>query len=192
MFTAVGPGRFQPTGEDCLSLNVFSPDRISANPRPVMVFIHGGAYFLGTTATPLYDGSLLAKVGDVVVVTVQYRFGPFGYLDFSQYSSDVRPFEDNLGLRDQVASLEWVQRNIAAFGGDPDNVTVFGESAGGSSVTALLSTPAAGACSTRRSRKARPTVEHLEGDRRALRAGVRQDARRPVLPGGEWRSAGAP
>jgi para-nitrobenzyl esterase len=143
MFTAVGPGRFQPTGEDCLSLNVFSPDRISANPRPVMVFIHGGAYFLGTTATPLYDGSLLAKVGDVVVVTVQYRFGPFGYLDFSQYSSDERPFEDNLGLRDQVASLEWVQRNIAAFGGDPDNVTVFGESAGGSSVTALLCTPAA-------------------------------------------------
>ncbi|WP_415043593.1 carboxylesterase/lipase family protein [Gordonia sp. (in: high G+C Gram-positive bacteria)] len=143
LYTAVGAGRFQPMGEDCLSLNVFSPDRISANPRPVMVFIHGGAYLLGTTATPLYDGALLAKAGDVIVVTVQYRFGPFGYLDFSQYASDERPIDDNLGLRDQVAALEWVQRNIAAFGGDPDNVTVFGESAGGSSVTALLATPAA-------------------------------------------------
>ncbi|GAB09696.1 putative carboxylesterase [Gordonia araii NBRC 100433] len=149
VYTAVGPGRYQPTGEDCLTLNVFSPDRISATPRPVMVFIHGGAYLLGTTATPLYDGALLAKAGDVVVVTVQYRFGPFGYLDFSQYSDDSRTFEDNLGLRDQVASLEWVQRNIAAFGGDPDNVTVFGESAGGSSVTALLATPAAKGLFTR-------------------------------------------
>ncbi|WP_344717020.1 MULTISPECIES: carboxylesterase/lipase family protein [Gordonia] len=143
LYTAVGPGRFQPTGEDCLTLNVFSPDRISASPRPVMVFIHGGAYLLGTTATPLYDGALLARSGDVVVVTVQYRFGPFGCLDFSQYSDAGRRFDDNLGLRDQVASLQWVQRNVAAFGGDPDNVTVFGESAGGSSVTALLATPAA-------------------------------------------------
>lgn len=143
IYTAVGPGRFQPTGEDCLTLNVFSPDRISAAPRPVMVFIHGGAYLLGATATPLYDASLLAKAGDVVVVTVQYRFGPFGYLDFTEFGSPDRPIDDNLGLRDQVASLEWVQANIAAFGGDPDNVTVFGESAGGSSVTALLATPAA-------------------------------------------------
>ncbi|WP_415032370.1 carboxylesterase/lipase family protein [Gordonia sp. (in: high G+C Gram-positive bacteria)] len=143
LYTATGAGGFQPMSEDCLTLNVFSPDRISATPRPVMVFIHGGAYLLGATATPLYDGALLAKAGGVIVVTIQYRFGPFGCLDFSQFSSPGRKIDDNLCLRDQVAALEWVQRNIASFGGDPDNVTVFGESAGGSAVTALLATPAA-------------------------------------------------
>ncbi|WP_124710238.1 carboxylesterase/lipase family protein [Gordonia insulae] len=142
-FTAVAPGRYQPMGEDCLTLNVFAPDRVATAPRPVMVFIHGGAYILGTAATPLYEGSLLARSQDVIVVTVQYRFGPFGYLDFGAYSDDDRPFDSNLGLKDQVAALQWVQRNIAAFGGDPDNVTVFGESAGGSAVMSLLSAPAA-------------------------------------------------
>ncbi|MFW0795178.1 carboxylesterase/lipase family protein [Gordonia sp. CPCC 205515] len=142
-FTAVGPGRYQPMSEDCLTLNVFAPDRPSSTPRPVMVFIHGGAYILGTAATPLYEGSLLARAQDVIVVTVQYRFGPFGYLDLSAYSSEDRTYDSNLGLKDQVAALQWVQTNIAAFGGDPANVTVFGESAGGSAVVTLLSTPAA-------------------------------------------------
>ena len=141
-FTAVGPGKYQPIGEDCLTLNVFSPDTVRSTPRPVMVFIHGGAYILGTTATPLYDGSALARTQDVVVVTVQYRFGPFGYLDFSSYSTDERTFDSNVGIRDHLAALEWVQRNIAAFGGDPGNVTIFGESAGGSAVLALLASPA--------------------------------------------------
>ncbi|MFW0785935.1 carboxylesterase/lipase family protein [Gordonia sp. CPCC 206044] len=148
-FTAVAPGRYQPIGEDCLTLNVFSPDRTSSTPRPVMVFIHGGAYILGTAATPLYDGSLLARSQDVVVVTVQYRFGPFGFLDFSSYSTEDRTFDSNVGLKDHVAALQWVQRNIAAFGGDPDNVTIFGESAGGTSVVSLLSTPAADGLFTR-------------------------------------------
>lgn len=148
-FTAVGPGKYQPMSEDCLTLNVFAPDRPSSAPRPVMVFIHGGAYILGTAATPLYEGSLLARAQDVIVVTVQYRFGPFGYLDLSAYSSDQRTYDVNLGLKDQVAALQWVQRNIAAFGGDPDNVTVFGESAGGSAVVTLLSTPAADGLFTR-------------------------------------------
>lgn len=142
-FTAVAPGKFWPMGEDCLTLNVFAPARRSSTPRPVMVFIHGGAYLLGTAATPLYDGALLARDGDVIVVTVQYRFGAFGYLDFSSYSTDERTFANNAGLRDQVAALEWVRDNIAAFGGDPSLVTVFGESAGASAVTALLATPAA-------------------------------------------------
>lgn len=142
-FTAVAPGKYQPMGEDCLTLNVFAPDRPSPTPRPVMVFIHGGAYILGTAATPLYDGSLLARSQDVIVVTVQYRFGPFGYLDLGAFATEDRPFDSNLGLKDQVAALQWVQRNIAAFGGDPENVTVFGESAGGSAVISLLSTPAA-------------------------------------------------
>ena len=142
-FTAVAPGRFAPMAEDCLTLNVFSPEVESSRPRPVMVFIHGGAFILGTAATPLYDGAFLARAQDVVVVTIQYRFGPFGFLDLSQFATDDRPFDTNAGLRDQIAALRWVQENIAAFGGDPDNVTVFGESAGGSSVLALLSAPEA-------------------------------------------------
>ncbi|WP_267616225.1 carboxylesterase/lipase family protein [Gordonia bronchialis] len=142
-FTAVAPGKFAPMSEDCLTLNVYSPDSVSSKPRPVMVFIHGGAYILGTAATPLYDGSFLARSRDVIVVTVQYRFGPFGYLDLGAYATYDRPFDSNCGLRDQVAALEWVRDNIAAFGGDPANVTVFGESAGGSSVLSLLSAPAA-------------------------------------------------
>lgn len=142
-FTAIAPGKYATMAEDCLSLNVFAPDRSSSAPRPVLVFIHGGAFILGTAATPLYDGSLLARAQDVIVVTVQYRFGPFGYLDFGAYATEDRPYDSNCGLRDQVAALEWVRDNIAAFGGDPGNVTVFGESAGGSSVLSLLSTPAA-------------------------------------------------
>ncbi|MHC3003479.1 carboxylesterase/lipase family protein [Gordonia sp. GN26] len=142
-FTAVAPGKFAPMAEDCLTLNVFSPEVESSRPRPVMVFIHGGAFILGTAATPLYDAAFLARAQDVVVVTIQYRFGPFGFLDLSQFATDDRPFDTNAGLRDQIAALRWVQENIAAFGGDPGNVTVFGESAGGSSVLALLSAPEA-------------------------------------------------
>lgn len=142
-FTAVAPGRFAPMGEDCLTLNVYSPDSASSRPRPVMVFIHGGAFILGTAATPLYDGSFLARDQDVVVVTVQYRFGPFGFLDLSEFATEDRPFDSNLGIRDQVAALEWVRENIAAFGGDPENVTVFGESAGATSVLTLMSVPSA-------------------------------------------------
>ncbi|GAA1479598.1 carboxylesterase/lipase family protein [Gordonia sinesedis] len=142
-FTAVAPGKYQPMGEDSLTLNVFSPDSVPTRPRPVMVFIHGGANMLGTAATPLYDGSALARAEDVVVVTIQYRFGAFGYLDFSKYSTSERRYDANVGLLDQIAALRWVQRSIAVFGGDPDNVTVFGESAGGSAVVTLLASPAA-------------------------------------------------
>ncbi len=143
LFTARASGGFQPRSEDCLTLNVFAPAGASVTPRPVMVFNYGGAYILGGTSTPIYDGSYLARSRDVIVVTVNYRFGPLGFLDLSDYSTDERRFDTNVGLRDMVAGLEWVQRNIAAFGGDPDRVTVFGESAGGSAVLTLLSTPAA-------------------------------------------------
>lgn len=142
-FTAVAPGKYAPMGEDALTLNVFAPDRVPSRPRPVMVFIHGGANILGTAATPLYDGAALARATDVIVVTVQYRFGAFGFLDFSGYSTPERRYDENVGLLDQIAALRWVQRNIAAFDGDPGNVTVFGESAGGSAVLTLLCTPAA-------------------------------------------------
>ncbi|KJS57009.1 carboxylesterase [Streptomyces rubellomurinus subsp. indigoferus] len=131
----------RPTGEDCLTLNVTAPPDASTRPRPVMVFLHGGSYLFDTAAR--YPGDSLAARGDVVVVTVNYRLGALGYVDFSELSSADRPFESNLGLRDQLAALKWVRRNIAAFGGDPDNVTLFGESSGADAALTLMATPAA-------------------------------------------------
>lgn len=129
-------------GEDCLWLNVWAPTEPAGaeGPRPVMVWLHGGAYCLGTAAQPIYDGRALAARGGVVVVTVNYRVGLLGFLDLTSLSPD---FAANLGLRDQIAALEWVRENIAAFGGDPGNVTLFGESSGAGCVTALLTAPAA-------------------------------------------------
>ena len=129
--------------EDCLPLNVLAPAGRVHTPRPVLVFLHGCASTLGTSALSIYGGESLVRDGDVVYVSVNYRLGALGYLDFGVFSNDSVRFDSNLGLRDQVAALEWVQRNIAAFGGDPGNVTIFGESAGGTSVTTLLATPAA-------------------------------------------------
>ncbi|MFC9964089.1 carboxylesterase/lipase family protein [Nocardia ignorata] len=137
----IGPRTWQPVGEDCLTLNVTAPAASSETPRPVMVFIHGGGYVIGTSS--MYSGARLAVRGDVIVVSVNYRLGGLGYVDFSEFSTPERPFDANLGLRDQVAALEWVQRNIAAFGGDPGNVTIFGESAGAHAVVSLMATPAA-------------------------------------------------
>jgi para-nitrobenzyl esterase len=118
-------GSKMPTSEQCLHLNVYTPGCDDGH-RPVLFWVHGGAYTSGGGAMPWYDGSRLAVRGDVVVVTINYRLGPLGFLG-------VR----NSGLLDQVAALRWVNRNIEAFGGDSGNVTVFGESAGGSSVVAL-------------------------------------------------------
>lgn len=158
--------------EDCLTLNVLAPARkavaenagaenasaknagaenadadgargATEHPLPVMVYIHGGAYSVGAPADLPDRGSNFARRG-VVHVTFNYRLNAFGYLDFSAYG-----FDNNLGLRDQVAALEWVRDNIAAFGGDPANVTVYGESSGGNAVTTLLATPAAKGLFTR-------------------------------------------
>ena len=107
------------------------------------MFIHGGGYLFGTSALKVYSGVHLARRGDVVVVSMNYRLGAFGYLDFRAFGTRTRPFDVNCGLRDQVAALQWVQRNIARFGGDPDNVTIFGESAGANAVVTLLATPSA-------------------------------------------------
>jgi len=129
------------TSEDCLTLDVVTPAADGAR-RPVLVWIHGGAFVMGAGSGIVYGGGRLAHRGDVVVVTLNYRLGALGYLALG----DVAPaagFDANLGLRDQLAALEWVQANIAAFGGDPANVTVFGESAGGMSVGALLGVPRA-------------------------------------------------
>lgn len=139
----IGPGNPQATSEDCLTLNISAPAERAKEPRPVMVFIHGGGYVFGTSALRLYSGARLALRGDVVVVTLNYRLGGFGYVDFGEFSTPTRKFDSNLGLRDQVAALEWVRRNIAAFGGDPGNVTIFGESAGAHAVVSLLATPSA-------------------------------------------------
>ena len=109
----------------------------------MLVFIHGGGYVFGTSALKIYSGVHLARRGDVVVVSMNYRLGAFGYLDFRAFGTRTRPFDVNCGLRDQVAALQWVQRNIARFGGDPGNVTVFGESAGANAVVTLLATPSA-------------------------------------------------
>ncbi len=122
--------------EDCLTLNVWTPGLDDAR-RPVMVWIHGGGFRTGTGASPMYDGQVLASRGDVVVVTVNYRLGPVGFLCLDGLGGG------NFGILDQVAALRWVQEEIRAFGGDPDNVTIFGESAGGKSVETLLATPAA-------------------------------------------------
>jgi para-nitrobenzyl esterase len=133
-----------PQGDDCLTLNIWASSQIAGGDRrPVMVWIHGGAYVLGSANQPLYDGRVLAAGGDVIVVTVNYRLGAFGFLDLSSFSTPKRRFDSNLGLRDVLHALHWVRDNIAAFGGDPERVTLFGESAGAGIITTLLTSPAA-------------------------------------------------
>jgi para-nitrobenzyl esterase len=141
-YTIVAPGKYQPMSEDCLTLNVVTPKRAADHPLPVMVFIHGGGYFMGTSATPIYDGAALARKG-CVYVSVNYRLGALGCLDLSSLSNKDITFDDNLFLRDLVMALRWVRDNIAVFGGDPDSVTIFGESAGAHAVATLLAVPAA-------------------------------------------------
>ena len=138
------PGDVQ--SEDCLTLNIWTPevpeDPASATGRPVMVWIHGGGFTSGSGSVFLYRGGPLARRGDVVVVTINYRLGALGFLGHPGLA-DPDGFIGNWGLHDQVAALRWVRDHIAQFGGDPDCVTVFGESAGGFSVAALLAVPAA-------------------------------------------------
>lgn len=127
-------------GEDCLSLAIWAPEGAATGPKPVMVWIHGGA-FMGGSVNP-YDGSALAREGDVVVVAINYRLGVLGWANFGD-ALGLPAIPSNLGLRDQVAALEWVRDNIAGFGGDPGKVTVFGQSAGSISVSLLMHCPAA-------------------------------------------------
>lgn len=138
-FIGAAPGI--PTSEDCLTLNVIAP--LTGQELPVMVFVHGGAYSVGSSREVRHMGEGLVRAGDVVFVNLNYRLGALGYLDFSRYGSTKRPMESNLGLRDQVAALEWVRDNIHSFGGDAANVTLFGESAGGNAVTTLMAVPSA-------------------------------------------------
>jgi para-nitrobenzyl esterase len=150
--TAFGPAPLQPSdglsqqlgllgehaqSEDCLTLNVFAPAAPSRTRRPVLVWLHGGAFQTGTAAGPAYDGARLARRGDVVVVTLNYRVGALGFLETGA------PGGANLGLQDQIAALHFVREAIADFGGDPERVTLFGESAGAGSIACLLAMPAA-------------------------------------------------
>jgi len=128
--------------EDCLFLNIWSPKN-TAGKKPVMFWIHGGGFVIGAGSDGMYEGSKMSKNGDVVVVTINYRLGPLGFLYLDQFSNDSIRFDNNLGLRDQVAALKWVNENIEAFGGDPANITIFGESAGANSVLCLLAAPSA-------------------------------------------------
>lgn len=126
--------------EDCLFLNVQTPS--TEGSRPVMVWIHGGGFTSGAGSIPWYDGARLASHGDVVVVTINYRLGVLGWLHLAHLDPSY-PDAGNAGLLDQIAALHWVRDNIAAFGGDPQQVTVFGESAGAMSIATLMGTPGA-------------------------------------------------
>ena len=129
--------------EDCLSLNVWTPAKTMDAKLPVMVWIHGGGFTIGASGQTAYDGEALAKQG-VVLVSMNYRLGLFGFLAHPALSKES-PYgaSGNYGLMDQIAALQWVRGNIAAFGGDPGNVTIFGESAGGTSVCLLMVSPLA-------------------------------------------------
>lgn len=130
-----------PQDEDCLYLNVYTPVA-DGQKRPVLFWIHGGGFTHGSGGDMLYEGGALATRGDVIVVTINYRLGAFGYL-YLGHKLPGRDLTANAGQLDQVAALQWVRDNIAYFGGDPGNVTIFGESAGAAAVGALLAMPAA-------------------------------------------------
>ncbi|NNV57402.1 carboxylesterase/lipase family protein [Limnovirga soli] len=131
------------TNENCLSLNVWTQQINATKKRPVMVWLHGGGFTAGSSIElPSYDGESLTKKGDVVVVSVNHRLNILGFLDLSAYGDKYKS-SANAGLMDLIAALEWVKQNIAQFGGDPDNVTIFGQSGGGGKVTCLMNAPSA-------------------------------------------------
>jgi para-nitrobenzyl esterase len=131
----------QPVGEDCLYLNIWTGAKSKSDKRPVMVWIHGGAFTRGSGSTPTYNGETLAKKG-VVVVTINYRLGIFGFFAHPDLTAESEHHSSgDYGILDEIAALEWVQKNIAAFGGDPKRVTIFGESAGSWAVNVLVASP---------------------------------------------------
>ena len=132
-----------PETEDCLTLNVWTPAADSAARRPVMVWLHGGAFSFGSSNGTWHHGARLSSRGDVVLVTVNQRLNIFGFLDLSQLGGAEYAASGNAGTLDMIAALHWVRDNIAAFGGDPGNVTIFGESGGGGKVSTLLAMPSA-------------------------------------------------
>jgi para-nitrobenzyl esterase len=141
--TLLGPADTSPEGEDCLTLNVWTPGLGDGGKRPVMVWLHGGAFAYGSGNRAVTDGANLARRGDVVVVSVNHRLNIFGFLHLGDIGGPAWAHSGNAGMLDLVAALGWVRDNIACFGGDPGNVTIFGESGGGGKVSVLLTMPAA-------------------------------------------------
>ena len=146
--TLTDAGSYAVLGEDCLYLNVWKNAADASEKKPVMVWIHGGGFQQGSTINPLYDGTNFVRDhAEVILVSIAYRLGGLGFIHLSHLSDgEDYPDAQNLGILDQVMGLKWVHENIAAFGGDPDNITIFGESAGGCSVTLLPLIPEARAC----------------------------------------------
>jgi para-nitrobenzyl esterase len=145
-YGASSPQRGQRGGnmsEDCLFLNVFTPALRDKKKRPVMFYIHGGAYSGGSGSSPLYDGVHLCKRGDVVVVSINHRLNAFGYLYLARFGKDEFADSGNVGQLDIIMALKWVQENIEEFGGDPGNITVFGQSGGGAKIATMMAMPAA-------------------------------------------------
>ena len=134
-------GTNERTSEDCLFLNVWTPELKGS--RPVMVYIHGGAYSHGSGSSPLYDGTHLCQRGDVVVVTLNHRLGPLGYLYLARFGITSFAYSGNAGMLDLTLALLWIRDNIASFGGDPGNVMLFGQSGGGAKIATLMAMPAA-------------------------------------------------
>lgn len=136
-------GRGQKMSEDCLVLNVFTPALRDKGKRPVMFYIHGGAYSGGSGSSPLYDGVHLCNRGNVVVVSVNHRLNAFGYLYLSRFGGEEFADSGNAGQLDLILALKWVRDNIAEFGGDPDRIMVFGQSGGGAKIATMMAMPAA-------------------------------------------------
>ena len=140
----LGPVGIDSMSEDCLVLNIWTPGINDSGKRPVMVWMHGGGFFLGSgDHIPYYEGLLLAKSGNVVVVSINHRLGVFGYLYLEEIAGERYAGSGNAGMLDLIAALEWIRENIERFGGDPKNVTIFGESGGGAKVSLLLGMPKA-------------------------------------------------
>jgi len=154
-------------GEDCLTLNLWTPSSGAGGPRPVMVWFHGGGWTMGSANSPQYDGAALARRGDVVVVGVNHRLGALGYLALGESFGAEVAASGSSGALDMVVALKWVRDNIAAFGGDPATVTIFGESGGGAKVSVLLGIPAAAGLFHRAIVQSGPMLRGVDPDRAA-------------------------
>jgi para-nitrobenzyl esterase len=171
--------------EDCLSLTISTPG-VDKRRRPVLIWLHGGAFWTGAGSIDWYAGSSLARHGDIVVVGVNYRLGAFGFLDIPGIS------EPNLGLHDQIAALQWVQREIEAFGGDPDNITVAGQSAGGLSVLAMLGHPASRKMIRRAVVQSAPFGRLLKTREQSQAIAQAMAGKLGITEASQWRTVSAP
>lgn len=178
-------GNEGPGSEDCLYLNVWTPALRDGGKRPILFYIHGGAYNNGSGSDPIYDGGNLCRRGDVVVVTVNHRLNLFGYLYLAQLGDETFADSGNVGQLDLIQALQWVRQHAAEFGGDADNVTVFGQSGGGAKIATLMAMPAAKGLFHRAwtmsgqqataagpraaTQRAQQVLEHFKADAHALR-----------------------